>query len=142
MAKQSKTAAENNETPIVTETNPAIEDPILSETGAAKEILAVAENTQEAVIPSDTTNNKDTEEQPEYLKALVPTSPEFINEAKESAFNSVDPIKPVLSDQLIQQDFSQSSKVKVLNEQGVTVNLSGTAAKILKSLDANTKIVG
>ncbi|MDV7696296.1 hypothetical protein N6B72_05120 [Chryseobacterium soli] len=52
-----------------------------------------------------------------------------------------EPIKPVLSDQLIHQDFSQASTVNVHNEQGVTVKLSGTAAKILKSLDAKTKIV-
>lgn len=53
-----------------------------------------------------------------------------------------EPIKPTLTDQVVYQDFSQASTVQVENDNGVTVNLSGTAAKILKKLDAKTKIVG
>lgn len=53
-----------------------------------------------------------------------------------------EPIKPTLTDNVVYQDYSQASTVKVENAQGVTVKLSGTAAKILKNLDAKTKIVG
>ena len=53
-----------------------------------------------------------------------------------------EPIKPILTDNVVYQDYSQASAVKVENAQGVTVKLSGTAAKILKNLDAKTKIVG
>lgn len=52
-----------------------------------------------------------------------------------------EPIKPTLTDEVIYEDFSKDSTVKVENENGVVVNLSGTAAKILKGLDATTKIV-
>lgn len=52
-----------------------------------------------------------------------------------------EPIKPTLTDQVVYEDFSKDSTVKVKNANGVVVNLSGTAAKILKNLDATTKIV-
>ncbi len=52
-----------------------------------------------------------------------------------------EPIKPTLTDQVVYEDFSKDSTVKVKNGNGVVVNLSGTAAKILKNLDATTKIV-
>lgn len=52
-----------------------------------------------------------------------------------------EPIKPTLTDQVVYEDFSKDSTVKVKNVNGVVVNLSGTAAKILKNLDATTKIV-
>lgn len=52
-----------------------------------------------------------------------------------------EPIKPTLTDQVVYEDFSKDSIVKVQNDNGVVVNLSGTAAKILKNLDATTKIV-
>lgn len=52
-----------------------------------------------------------------------------------------EPIKPTLTDQVVYEDFSKESTVKVKNVNGVVVNLSGTAAKILKNLDATTKIV-
>ncbi|MBD3904479.1 hypothetical protein NAL32_07520 [Chryseobacterium sp. Ch-15] len=52
-----------------------------------------------------------------------------------------EPIKPTLTDQVVYEDFSKDSTVKVENNNGVVVNLSGTAAKILKGLDATTKIV-
>lgn len=51
------------------------------------------------------------------------------------------PVKPVLTDQVVFEDFSEGSSFSVKNSNGVIVNLSGTAAKILKNLDATTKIV-
>jgi hypothetical protein len=80
---------------------------------------------EEPVQTNETTAKAET---PSVIEPLQPTVTEG-------------PIKPTLTDQVVFEDLSQESTVKVKNENGVTVKLSGTAAQILKNLDATTKIV-
>ncbi|ROI05453.1 hypothetical protein EGI16_03440 [Chryseobacterium sp. G0240] len=112
----------------VYETKP-VEIPVVTVTEGSE----TPENTVLAALPDKLDYLKDVE------TSLIPDNPE--KENLENSLNN-EPIIPVLTDKIIYQDFSEASEVKVENEHGVVVNLSGTAASILKKLDAKTKIVG
>lgn len=105
----------------------------------------------DALQTEDSHNPYSKQNATESVKSIEPLEPAKVQEFAPHFDNAQatdviqptiqEPIKPTLTDQVVYEDFSKESTVKVQNENGVVVNLSGTAAKILKTLDATTKIV-
>ncbi|KAB1228452.1 hypothetical protein [Chryseobacterium viscerum] len=144
MAKNQSKPVDNQVTPAVTETE-----------------QNTLQTEQNSVVEKE--NNSPVEGDPDHQKveiktpvmAILPDGLDYLKNVETSIVtpevlvveqNTLQteqnvPIKPVLTDQVVYQDFSQSDSVNIENEQGVKVALSGTAASILKKLDANTKIV-
>lgn len=146
MAKQTQTKAQAEDTPKENVVNETVNSPGVT-TDAFGEAQVADTETQNLDIhnPYSVQNTIGTEDP---KKAEIPVVNEEIQPDPETSVapevlqpKVVEPMKPTLSDQVIYEDFSKESTVKVENENGVVVNLSGTAAKILKNLDATTKIV-